>query len=285
MAKIIFILQRKSGLTREECVQAWSGVQHTSVVKQLPGLIRWVQNCVVNAPDQPVCDGVGEMWFASDEAMGEAFFAGNGGGCRGRQAFSRYGTNRHGHGHRADRRRLIIRPEGADRRETPRACGWLTADPSGFRRACQRAAPIPPPGLCPRGFALTSVASLARISHQSDPRARSSGRFVCDVGTRHACGWRRPRDRLRSSARVLRSPLGLGGVLRKRRLAAHASSWEPRACEPRRSETPFRSGRTGGGERDLDPARGDFHQSADLQQLQPDRAAGCGGKLRVSKAD
>lgn len=53
-------------------MQAWSGVQHTSVVKQLPGLIRWVQNCVVNTPDQPVCDGVGEMWFASDEAMGEA---------------------------------------------------------------------------------------------------------------------------------------------------------------------------------------------------------------------
>ena len=72
MAKVIFILQRKSELTREECVKAWSGAQHVSVVKRIPGLIRWVQNCVVDASDQAVCDGVGEIWFTSDEAMDAA---------------------------------------------------------------------------------------------------------------------------------------------------------------------------------------------------------------------
>jgi uncharacterized protein (TIGR02118 family) len=31
-----------------------------------------VQNHVTSAPGEPICDGVGELWFDSDEAMQQA---------------------------------------------------------------------------------------------------------------------------------------------------------------------------------------------------------------------
>jgi len=72
MAKIIFILQRRTDQTRNQCLEYWSGPTHTSIVGKLPGLTRWVQNHVVGAPGEPACDGVGELWFESDEAMTKA---------------------------------------------------------------------------------------------------------------------------------------------------------------------------------------------------------------------
>jgi uncharacterized protein (TIGR02118 family) len=72
MAKAIFVLKRRSDLTREQCLEYWSGEHHTSIVKKVPGLTKWVQNHVTSAPSEPVCDGVGELWFESDEAMEQA---------------------------------------------------------------------------------------------------------------------------------------------------------------------------------------------------------------------
>ncbi len=72
MAKIIFVLHRKAGSTREQCSQYWSGETHTSIVKKIPGLKKWVQDHVVTAPGEPVCDGIGEMWFEDDAAMENA---------------------------------------------------------------------------------------------------------------------------------------------------------------------------------------------------------------------
>jgi uncharacterized protein (TIGR02118 family) len=70
MAKVIFINQRKAGTTRQECLDYWSGEHHTGIVRKIPGLTRAVQNHVVSAPAEPAaCDGVGELWFESDEAM------------------------------------------------------------------------------------------------------------------------------------------------------------------------------------------------------------------------
>jgi uncharacterized protein (TIGR02118 family) len=70
MAKIIFILQRKSGTSREEYLDYWAGEHHTSIVRKLPELTRWVQNHVVSAPAEPAaCDEVGELSFESDEVM------------------------------------------------------------------------------------------------------------------------------------------------------------------------------------------------------------------------
>jgi uncharacterized protein (TIGR02118 family) len=69
MPKVIFILQRKPGTTREACLKYWEGEQHTSIVRTIPGLTRWVQNHVISAPGEPACDGVGELWFENDEAL------------------------------------------------------------------------------------------------------------------------------------------------------------------------------------------------------------------------
>jgi uncharacterized protein (TIGR02118 family) len=72
MSKVIFILQRKPGTTRDACLKYWEGKQHTSIVRTIPGVTRWVQNHVISASGEPTCDGVGELWFANDEAMQSA---------------------------------------------------------------------------------------------------------------------------------------------------------------------------------------------------------------------
>jgi len=72
MSKVIFVLYRRADLSREQMAEQWSGQQHTSIVSRVPGLTRWVQNHVTSAPGEPICDDVGELWFASSEAMQQA---------------------------------------------------------------------------------------------------------------------------------------------------------------------------------------------------------------------
>lgn len=69
MTKVIFILHRREGISREECSKQWSSERHTSLVGALPGLTKWKQNHVLSAPGEPVCDGVGELWFENDEVL------------------------------------------------------------------------------------------------------------------------------------------------------------------------------------------------------------------------
>jgi len=72
MAKMIFILQRRRDQTHDQCMQYWGSTGHVSIVGKIPGLTRWVQNRVVGAPGEPACDGVGEIWFESDDALQKA---------------------------------------------------------------------------------------------------------------------------------------------------------------------------------------------------------------------
>src|SRR5246127_160102 len=72
MAKVIFVLQRRAGLTREQALAHWSGEPHAGIVGKLPGLTRYIQTHVDAAPAEPVCDGIGELWFATDDLMNEA---------------------------------------------------------------------------------------------------------------------------------------------------------------------------------------------------------------------
>src|ERR1700746_3181765 len=72
MAKVIFVLQRCAGLTREQALAQWSGEQHVTIVGKLPDLTRYIHNPVAPAPAEPVCDGIGELWFATDDLMNEA---------------------------------------------------------------------------------------------------------------------------------------------------------------------------------------------------------------------
>ena len=68
MAKLIFLLRRKSGTTREQCQSYWAGGAHAALVEKLPGLEKWVRNAVTGGPGAADCDGIGEMWFADEEA-------------------------------------------------------------------------------------------------------------------------------------------------------------------------------------------------------------------------
>lgn len=50
-----------------------AGERHTAIVGRIPGPTRWTQNHVTSAPAEPAaCDGVGELWFESDESMQRA---------------------------------------------------------------------------------------------------------------------------------------------------------------------------------------------------------------------
>jgi uncharacterized protein (TIGR02118 family) len=70
--KVVFVLFRKHGLTREESQAQWEGDQHTSIVRMVPGLKRWVQNHAVAVPGEAGADGIGELWFDSRATMEQA---------------------------------------------------------------------------------------------------------------------------------------------------------------------------------------------------------------------
>jgi len=72
MSKVIFVLHRRPDMTREQCLEYWSGEHHTSAVRDVPGLTKWIQNHVTSAPGESICDGVGEPWFESNEVMEKA---------------------------------------------------------------------------------------------------------------------------------------------------------------------------------------------------------------------
>jgi hypothetical protein len=44
MIKRMFVLQRKPGTTRDDCLREWSSARHTEIVRANPGLRRWVRN-------------------------------------------------------------------------------------------------------------------------------------------------------------------------------------------------------------------------------------------------
>jgi uncharacterized protein (TIGR02118 family) len=70
--KVLFVLYRRSDLTHEQALAEWSGPRHTSIVREVPGLRKWVQNHVVQLPSEAAADGIGELWFDNAEAMEQA---------------------------------------------------------------------------------------------------------------------------------------------------------------------------------------------------------------------
>jgi uncharacterized protein (TIGR02118 family) len=70
--KLIFVVYKLPELSTRDFAAEWGGDRHTSLVGQIPGLVRWVQNHVssADAPDAP--DGIGELWFDTDETLSAA---------------------------------------------------------------------------------------------------------------------------------------------------------------------------------------------------------------------
>ena len=67
--KVVFVLFRRQDLTHKESLAEWCGHKHTSTVKMIPGLKRWVQNHPIAAGTGTAADGIGELWFDTAEAM------------------------------------------------------------------------------------------------------------------------------------------------------------------------------------------------------------------------
>ncbi len=70
--KIVFVLFRRAGLTHEQSLAQWNGEKHTSTVRMIPGLKRWVQNHPIAVPSVAAADGIGELWFDSAATMEQA---------------------------------------------------------------------------------------------------------------------------------------------------------------------------------------------------------------------
>jgi hypothetical protein len=67
-SKIVYILHRREGTTRQEMNEAWRA--QLPIVSSYPGLTKWVHNYVISPEgDDAACDGYGEHYFESDEAL------------------------------------------------------------------------------------------------------------------------------------------------------------------------------------------------------------------------
>lgn len=73
MIKRVSLVRRLPELTPAEFVAHWSGA-HVEIVRQLPG-VRGIRLGVVKTwnPAQSAWDGIGEVWFDSQEAADAAF--------------------------------------------------------------------------------------------------------------------------------------------------------------------------------------------------------------------
>lgn len=72
MNKVLFVLFKKADLTHEQCLAEWNGERHSSIVRKVPGLKKWVQNHVTAMPNETAPDGIGELWFDNSETMEKA---------------------------------------------------------------------------------------------------------------------------------------------------------------------------------------------------------------------
>jgi uncharacterized protein (TIGR02118 family) len=70
--KVLFVLFRKADVSHEHVLAEWSGPRHTAIVSEVPGLKKWVQNHVAEVPNERAADGIGELWFDSEDAMQRA---------------------------------------------------------------------------------------------------------------------------------------------------------------------------------------------------------------------
>jgi uncharacterized protein (TIGR02118 family) len=77
MVKLIALLKRKPGISKEEFARRWVH-EHTKLATKIPGVRGYRINiCGPQQPagtgDEPIYDGTAELWFDSVEAMEEAF--------------------------------------------------------------------------------------------------------------------------------------------------------------------------------------------------------------------
>lgn len=74
MVKVIALIKRKPGLSREEFLRRWHQA-HPPFVRKLPGLARYRQNHSIEHRQEWPFDGAAELWFESVADVAAAFRA------------------------------------------------------------------------------------------------------------------------------------------------------------------------------------------------------------------
>ena len=72
MSKVLFVVFRRADLTHEQCIAEWNGDKHISLVRNVPGLRKWVLNNVTSMPSEAASDGIAELWFDDAQALEQA---------------------------------------------------------------------------------------------------------------------------------------------------------------------------------------------------------------------
>lgn len=82
MVKLIALLKRKPGISKEEFAQRWLN-EHIKLSTLIPGVRGYRINIATDRQpegtgDEPIYDGTAEMWWDSIEVMEEAFASNEG---------------------------------------------------------------------------------------------------------------------------------------------------------------------------------------------------------------
>jgi len=72
MQKLVFVLQLRKDMSREEALRYWRET-HGPIASKIPGLKKYVQDQATAAPEGDLqFDGIAELWFDSEEALQSA---------------------------------------------------------------------------------------------------------------------------------------------------------------------------------------------------------------------
>lgn len=72
MQKLVFVLQLRKDMSREETLRYWREV-HGPIASKIPGLRKYVQDHATAAPEGDLeFDGIAELWFDSQQALQSA---------------------------------------------------------------------------------------------------------------------------------------------------------------------------------------------------------------------
>ena len=69
MQKLVFVVQLRNDMSREEALRYWREV-HGPIASKIPGLRKYVQNHATAAPEGDLqFGGIAELWFDSSDAL------------------------------------------------------------------------------------------------------------------------------------------------------------------------------------------------------------------------
>ena len=72
MQKLVYVLQLREDMSREEALRYWRDV-HGPIAAKVPGLRKYVQDPATAAPEGDLqFGGIAELWFDSEEAFRSA---------------------------------------------------------------------------------------------------------------------------------------------------------------------------------------------------------------------